>query len=73
MEAVWLTPILPVSERLRGMCFVCSMVELMSSSKSEILTDCDRACESESLVLLVKARRYSQQSRLTCRTTLCAG
>jgi hypothetical protein len=32
-------PILPVSDRLLGISFVCSMVLLMSSSKSEILTD----------------------------------
>lgn len=34
-----LTPILPVSDRLFGISFVCSMVLLMSSSNSEILTD----------------------------------
>lgn len=32
-------PILPVSDRLLGISFVCSIVLLMSSSKSEILTD----------------------------------
>jgi hypothetical protein len=38
-----LTPILPVSERVLGMSLVCSMVLLMSSSKSEILTDWESA------------------------------
>ena len=32
-------PILPVSDRLLGISFVCSIVLLMSSSKREILTD----------------------------------
>ena len=32
-------PIFPVSDKLLGISFVCSMVELMSSSKREILTD----------------------------------
>jgi hypothetical protein len=44
-------PIFPVSDNVFGISFVCSIVELINSSNSEILTDCARACESESLVL----------------------
>lgn len=36
------------------MSLVCSMVLLMSSSKREILTDWESACERESLVLRVR-------------------
>lgn len=48
-------PIFPVSERVFGISLVCSMVELMSSSKREILTDWARACDRDSLVLAVSA------------------
>lgn len=45
------TPIFPVSERLLGISFVCSIVPMMSSSNSDILTDWESACERESFVL----------------------
>lgn len=52
---------MPVSLRLLGMSFVCSIVELMSSSKSEILTDWASACERASFVLRISSRplRYA--------------
>lgn len=45
------TPIFPVSERLLGISFVCSIVPMMSSSNNDILTDWESACERESFVL----------------------
>lgn len=48
------TPILPVSERLLGISFVCSIVPMMSSSNNDILTDWESACERESFVLSIK-------------------
>jgi hypothetical protein len=45
------------------MSLVCSMVLLMSSSKSEILTDWESACERDNLVLQVSAARPWSASR----------
>jgi hypothetical protein len=62
MPVLKLTPILPVSERLLGISLVCSIVELMSSSKSEILTDWDSACERDSFVLMIKVHQLERQA-----------
>lgn len=55
------TPIFPVSESDLGRSLVWSMVDAMSSSKREILTDCDKACESDSFVLQSRASAASHE------------
>jgi hypothetical protein len=52
------------------MSFVCSIVLPMSSSKREILTDCESACDSDSFVLDVS---YDGRCKLTYMTSPCGG
>ncbi len=65
-----LTPIFPVSDRLFGISFVCSIVLLISSSKSDILTDCESAWDRESFVLDVS---WLFTHTPTCRMSLFEG